>query len=64
MASEVQSQLSKRNALAISGNLQVKEESGGGVASAVFRHQISSDSSIEFIGSAGLNGLIGVQTTR
>ncbi|XP_022758725.1 chaperone protein dnaJ 13 isoform X1 [Durio zibethinus] len=64
MASEVQSQLSKRNALAIGGNLQVKEDSGGGIASAVFKHQISSASSIEFIGSAGLHGLIGVQTTR
>lgn len=64
MVSEVQSQLSKKNALAISGNLQVKEDSGGGVASAVFRHQISPNSSIELIGSAGLRGLIGVQTTR
>ncbi|XP_017973537.1 PREDICTED: chaperone protein dnaJ 13 [Theobroma cacao] len=64
MASEVQSQLSKRNALAIGGNLEVKQNSGGGVASAVFRHQISSVSSIEFMGSAGLRSLVGVQMTR
>ncbi|XVE57661.1 hypothetical protein DITRI_Ditri04bG0107500 [Diplodiscus trichospermus] len=64
MGSQFQSQLSKRNAIAIGGNLEVNEDSGGGVASAVFRHQISSVSSIEFIGSAGLRSLIGVQTTR
>ncbi|XVF13377.1 hypothetical protein REPUB_Repub08aG0202900 [Reevesia pubescens] len=64
MTSEVQSQLSKRNVIAIAGNLGVKEDSGGGVASAVFRHQISSSSSIEFMGSVGLRSLIGVQTTR
>ncbi|GMI76379.1 ORIENTATION UNDER VERY LOW FLUENCES OF LIGHT 1 [Hibiscus trionum] len=64
MTSEVQSQLSKRNTIAVGGNLGVKENSGGGVASGVFRHQISSDSSIELIGSLGLRSLIGVQTTR
>ncbi|OMO52451.1 hypothetical protein COLO4_37182 [Corchorus olitorius] len=64
MVTQVQSQLSKNNALAIGGNMQVNENSGGGVASAVFRHQISSASSIEFIGSTGLRGIIGVQTTR
>ncbi|GLT49176.1 hypothetical protein SLA2020_227540 [Shorea laevis] len=64
MASQVQSQLSKNNALAISGNLQVEGSAGGGAASAVFKHNISSVSSIEFIASAGLRGLIGIQTTR
>ena len=64
MGSEVQSQLSKSNAIAIGGNLEVKEYSGGGVASAAFRHQISSVSSIEFMGSVGLRSLIGVQCTR
>ncbi|KAE8678615.1 Chaperone protein dnaJ 13 [Hibiscus syriacus] len=64
MTSEVQSQLSKRNTISIGGNLGVKENSGGGVASGVFRHQISSDSSVELIGSLGLRSLIGVQTTR
>uniref|UniRef100_A0A6M2EH59 J domain-containing protein n=1 Tax=Populus davidiana TaxID=266767 RepID=A0A6M2EH59_9ROSI len=64
MASEVQSQLSKRTAIAIGGNLEVNENSGGGAASTVLRHQLSPVSSIEFIASAGLRALIGVQTTR
>ncbi|KAJ6963166.1 chaperone protein dnaJ 13-like isoform X1 [Populus alba x Populus x berolinensis] len=64
MSSEVQSQLSKRTAIAIGGNLEVNENSGGGAASTVLRHQLSPVSSIEFIASAGLRALIGVQTTR
>ncbi|XP_065857882.1 chaperone protein dnaJ 13 isoform X2 [Euphorbia lathyris] len=64
MSSEVHSQLSKRNTVAMGGNLEVQENSGGAAASAVFRHQLSSVSSIEFMGSAGLQGIIGVQTTR
>ncbi|GMH28901.1 hypothetical protein Nepgr_030744 [Nepenthes gracilis] len=64
MASEVQLQVSKRNAIAIGGNLAVTGKSGGGAATTVFRHQISSVSSIEFMASAGLRSLIGVQTSR
>lgn len=64
MASAVQSQLSKSSALSLSGNLGVEENSGAGAASAVFRHQIASDSTIEFMGSVGLGSLIGVQMTR
>ncbi|XP_061980117.1 chaperone protein dnaJ 13-like isoform X1 [Populus nigra] len=64
MASEVQSQLSKRTAIAMGGNLEVNGNSGGGAASTVLRHQLSPVSSIEFIASAGLRALIGVQTTR
>ncbi|KAL9405897.1 hypothetical protein Peur_002869 [Populus x canadensis] len=64
MSSEVQSQLSKRTVIAIGGNLEVNENSGGGAASTVLRHQLSPVSSIEFIASAGLRALIGVQTTR
>ncbi|KAI9111064.1 hypothetical protein K1719_017939 [Acacia pycnantha] len=64
MASEVQSQLSKRNSVAISGNLAVNGNAGGGVATALLRHEISEASSIEFMASAGLRALIGVQTTR
>ncbi|KAA8522228.1 hypothetical protein F0562_012901 [Nyssa sinensis] len=64
MASEVQSQISKRNAIAIGGNLAVTGNSGGGAATVVLRHQISSVSSIEFMASAGLRALIGVQTSR
>ncbi|XP_011031877.1 PREDICTED: chaperone protein dnaJ 13-like [Populus euphratica] len=64
MASEVQSQLSKRTAIAMGGNLEVNGNSGGAAASTVLRHQLSPVSSIEFIASAGLRALIGVQTTR
>ncbi|XP_059657549.1 chaperone protein dnaJ 13 [Cornus florida] len=64
MSSEVQSQISKRNVIAIGGNMEVRGNSGGGAASAVLRHQISSDSSVEFMASAGLRALIGVQASR
>uniref|UniRef100_A0A7C9DNG9 J domain-containing protein n=1 Tax=Opuntia streptacantha TaxID=393608 RepID=A0A7C9DNG9_OPUST len=64
MASEVQSQLSKRIAIAVGGNLAVTGNSGGGAASIVLRHQIASDTSIEYMASAGLRSLIGVQTSR
>ncbi|KAA3456420.1 Chaperone DnaJ [Gossypium australe] len=64
MSSAVQSQLSKSSALSLSGNLGVEENSGAGAASAVFRHQIASGSTIEFMGSVGLGSLIGVQMTR
>ncbi|XP_055821298.1 chaperone protein dnaJ 13 [Solanum dulcamara] len=64
IASEVQSQISKNNAVAIGGNLAVNGNAGGGAASVVFRHQMSSVSSIEFMGSMGLRALLGVQTTR
>ncbi|XP_057478462.1 chaperone protein dnaJ 13-like isoform X1 [Actinidia eriantha] len=64
MSSEVQTQISKRNAIAIGGNLQVNGNSGGGAATVVVRHQLSSVSSIEFMASAGLRSLIGVQTSR
>ncbi|CAO2827249.1 unnamed protein product [Amaranthus hypochondriacus] len=62
--SEVQSQISKRVAVAIGGNLSVTGNSGVGAATAVVKHQISSVASIEFMASAGLHSLIGVQTTR
>ncbi|CAD5320468.1 unnamed protein product [Arabidopsis thaliana] len=64
MASQVQSQLSKDDAIAIGGNLAANEKSGGGVATAILRRQISPVSSIEFVASTGLQSLIGVQTTR
>ncbi|PSS09716.1 Chaperone protein like [Actinidia chinensis var. chinensis] len=64
MSSEVQTQISKRNAIAIGGNLAVNGNSGGGTATVVLRHQLSSVSSIEFMASAGLRSLIGVQTSR
>ncbi|XP_073047860.1 chaperone protein dnaJ 13 [Primulina eburnea] len=64
MASEVQSQISKSNSIAIGGNLAVKGYSGGGGATAVFRHQLSPVSSVELMGSLGLQSLLGIQTTR
>lgn len=64
MASEVQSQISKRSTIAIGGNLAVTGEAGGGAATAVLRHQVSSAASVEFVASAGLRSLIGVQTSR
>ncbi|KAG5539861.1 hypothetical protein RHGRI_020172 [Rhododendron griersonianum] len=64
MASEVHSQISKRNAIAIGGNLEVSGNSGGSAATVVLRHQISSVSSIEVMGSVGLRTLVGVQITR
>ncbi|EPS72191.1 hypothetical protein M569_02566, partial [Genlisea aurea] len=64
MANEVQSQISKNSALVIGGNLAVNPKAGGGMASAVFRHQHSPVSSVEFMGSIGLQSLIGVQTSR
>ncbi|KAL6979741.1 Chaperone protein dnaJ 13 [Sarracenia purpurea var. burkii] len=64
MSSEVQSQISKRNAIAIGGNLAVNGNSGGGAATAVLRNQISPVCSIEFMASAGLRALIGVQISR
>ncbi|KAM3687007.1 hypothetical protein ACJW31_10G043700 [Castanea mollissima] len=64
MTSEIQSQISKNNAIAIGGNLAVSGNSGGGAASAVFRHQISPAASVEFMAAAGLRALVGVQTSR
>lgn len=64
MTSSVQSQISKRNTLSIGGNVVVNGNSGGGGATLVFGHQLSPVSSIEFVGSTGLNSLLGVQTSR
>lgn len=64
MASEIQSQISKRNTVAIGGNLAVNGDSGGGGATVLLRHQVSPVASVEFMASAGLRALLGVQTTR
>ncbi|CAH2059207.1 unnamed protein product [Thlaspi arvense] len=64
MASQVQSQLSKDDAIAIGGNLAANEKSGGGIATAIMRRQLSPVSSIEFLASTGLQSVIGMQTTR
>lgn len=64
MSSEVQSKVSKRNVIAVGGNLAVNGNSGGAAATAVLRHQISSASTMEFMASVGLRALIGLQTSR
>ncbi|XP_043697637.1 chaperone protein dnaJ 13-like [Telopea speciosissima] len=64
MSSEVQSQISKRNTIAVGGNMTVDGNSGGGAANVLLRHQISTVASIEFMASAGLRSLIVVQMSR
>lgn len=64
MTSEIQSRMSKQTIATIGGNLAVDGHEGGGAASAVLSHQISEVSSIEFMASAGLRALLGVQTSR
>lgn len=64
MNSEIQSQISKNNIIAVGGTLAVKGSDGDAAANAVFRHQLSSVSTIEIMASAGLRGLIGVQASR
>ncbi|CAA6666783.1 unnamed protein product [Spirodela intermedia] len=64
MSSDVQSQLSKRNTVAMGGNLAVTGNSGTAAASALLRHQLSSVSTVEIMATAGLRALIGVQTSR
>lgn len=64
MSSEVQSQISKRNTVAIGGNLVVTGKAGTGAATVLLRHHASSAASIEFMATAGLRSLVGIQTTR
>lgn len=64
MSSEIQSQLSKRSALAFGGNMIVKGNVGGGGTTAVFKHQLSPSSSIEVIGALGLQSLLEVRASR
>lgn len=64
MASQFQSQISKKNTLALGGNLAVSENAGGRAASLVLGHQISPAASAEFMVSFGLQALVGMQTTR
>lgn len=58
MVSEVHSKISNPNAISMGGNLAVKGNSGGGSASVILRHQTSSVSSVKFLGSFGLLGLV------
>ncbi|KAF5180218.1 Chaperone protein dnaj, partial [Thalictrum thalictroides] len=61
MATEVQTQISKRNTIAFGGNLAVNGNSGGGDATVVLTHQFSPIASAEFMASAGLRALLGAQ---
>lgn len=64
MSSEVELPLSKQNTVVVGGDLAVNGSNGTGTASTVLRHQLSSVSSIEFMATAGLRSLIGMQTSR
>ncbi|KAM3408939.1 hypothetical protein ACQJBY_001773 [Aegilops geniculata] len=64
MSSEIELPVSKQNTVTVGGNLVVDGTTGSGAATAVLRHQLSSVSSIDFIATAGLRSLIGVQTFR
>ncbi|PIA50197.1 hypothetical protein AQUCO_01300735v1 [Aquilegia coerulea] len=64
MASEVHTQVSKRNTIAFGGNLAVNGDSGGGGATVVLRHQFSPIASAEFMASAGLRAVLGAQMSR
>lgn len=64
MVSELQSQVSKRNTLVLAGNLEVSNHTGTGAGTALLRHQVSPVASIEFMATAGLRSLIGIQTSR
>ncbi|CAM0956533.1 unnamed protein product [Alopecurus aequalis] len=64
MSSEVQLPVSKQNTVTVGGNLVVNGTNGSGAATAVLRHQLSSVSSIDFMATAGLRSIIGVETFR
>ncbi|KAK1425215.1 hypothetical protein QVD17_20562 [Tagetes erecta] len=64
MNGDIQSQISKNNIIVVGGTLAVKGSDSDAAANAVFRHQLFSVSTIEFMASAGLRGLIGVQASR
>jgi len=64
MSSEVELPVSKQNTVIVGGNLVVNGSAGTGAASTVLRHQLSSVSHIDFMATAGLRSVIGVQTFR
>uniref|UniRef100_M8CQQ4 Chaperone protein dnaJ 13 n=1 Tax=Aegilops tauschii TaxID=37682 RepID=M8CQQ4_AEGTA len=64
MSSEIELPVSKQNTVTVGGNLVVDGTTGSGAATAVLCHQLSSVSSIDFMATAGLRSLIGVQTFR
>ncbi|CAN6310529.1 unnamed protein product [Urochloa humidicola] len=64
MSSEVELPVSKQNTVVVGGNLVVNGSAGTGAASTVLRHQLSPVSSIDFMATAGLRSVIGMQTSR
>jgi len=64
MSSEVELPVSKQNTVIVGGNLVVNGSAGTGAASTVLRHQLSSVSHIDFMATAGLRSVIGMQTFR
>ncbi|KAH7687677.1 Dnaj-like subfamily c member 11 protein [Dioscorea alata] len=64
MSTGIQSQISKRNTVVMGGNLAVNGNAGTGAASVLLRHQVSPVASVEFMATAGLRALIGMQTSR
>ncbi|KAM0935599.1 putative chaperone protein DnaJ 13 [Dioscorea sansibarensis] len=64
MSTGIQSQFSKRNTVVMGGNLAVNGNAGTGAASVLLRHQVSPVASVEFMATAGLRALIGMQTSR
>ncbi|XP_042376397.1 chaperone protein dnaJ 13-like [Zingiber officinale] len=64
MASDFQSQISKRNIVSVNGRFVVSGESGQGSATVVFRHYVSPATEVDFRATAGLRSLIGFQASR
>lgn len=64
MASDFQSQISKRNIVSVNGRFVVSGESGQGSATVALRHFISPATEVDFRATAGLRSLIGFQASR
>ncbi|KAL2613341.1 hypothetical protein R1flu_025033 [Riccia fluitans] len=64
MATQVQAQVSKKNAVVLGGNMALRRGMGGGTVTCVLRRQTSSVSSIEVLGMAGIRSILSIQTSR
>jgi DnaJ family protein C protein 11 len=64
MATQVQAQVSKKNALVLGGNMALRRGMGGGTVTVVLRRQSSPVSSIEVLGMVGVRSILSVQTSR
>ncbi|MCO5599085.1 hypothetical protein L7F22_053185 [Adiantum nelumboides] len=63
-ATELEAHISKKSSLVLGGNISIGQQLGGGTLSALFRHHISSDASVEIVAMAGLRSLVSIQTSR